>query len=183
MCKQEGKIVFANRIYESKYQGYVRENNNFYKVPLFSELRGNVLAYLYKYDYAELVHQVDNADINHYTFDTLNYSVIGLIEAYDKNGNKKLLDLAQYIVEKILTVDDGLEYVKINRWQIKKRVAELDDTDKQELNEILESTDNLQIKCGACALLNRKAEANDYLQMMSEEDREILRGFPIGKYL
>ena len=93
------------------------------------------------------------------------------------------MDLSQYIVEKILTVDDGLEYVKINRWQIKKRVAELDDTDKQELNEILESTDNLQIKCGACALLNRKAEANDYLQMMSEEDREILRGFPIGKYL
>lgn len=183
ICKQEGKIIFANRIYESKYQGYVRENNNFYKVPLFSELRGNVLAYLYKYDYAELVHQVDNTDINHYTFDTLNYSVIGLIEAYDKNGNKKLLDLAQYIVEKILTVNDGLEYVKINRWQIKKRVAELDDTDKQELNEILESTDNLQIKCGACALLNRKAEANDYLQMMSEEDREILRGFPIGKYL
>lgn len=181
--KQNGKIVFANRVYESKYQGYVRENNNFYKVPLFSELKGNILAYLYKYDYGELIRQVDNADINYYTLDTLNYSIIGLIEAYDRNKNKKLLDLAQYIVEKLLTIADNLEYVKINRWQIKKRITELDNTDKQELTEILESTDNIQIKCAACALLNRKVEANDYLQMMSKEDREILRGLPISKYL
>lgn len=183
ICKQDGKIIFANRIYENKYQGYVRENSNFYKVPMFSGLRGDILAYLYKYDYAELIHQVDNADINFYTFDILNYSVIGLIESYDKNGNKKLLDLAQYIVEKILAVNDKLEYVKLNRWQIKKRVIDLDDTDRQELIGILESTDNLQIKCGICALLDRKAEANNYLQMLSEEDREILKGFPIGKYL
>ncbi len=94
-----------------------------------------------------------------------------------------VLDLAQYIVEKILAVNDKLEYVKLNRWQIKKRVIDLDDTDRKELIGILESTDNLQIKCGICALLDRKAEANNYLQMLSEEDREILKGFPIGKYL
>ena len=54
---EHDKVQFVNRIYESKYQGYITTNDNHYKVPMFCDMKRDVLGHLYRYDYADLLYR------------------------------------------------------------------------------------------------------------------------------
>lgn len=173
-----------NRIYESKFQGYINNEENYYKVPMFCDLKNDVLGHLYKYDYADLMHQVDNTDFNVYTLETMNYAVIGLIGAYDISCEKKLLEVAEYIIKKMYTVDDSIIYARINEWQIIKRKGELSDSDKNEIKNLIhEYQEDNQILCGLYALLDDRKKAQEYLNRLPQSERDVFVTFPIYKYV
>lgn len=181
---EQNNIQFANRIYESKYQGYVMVNDNHYKVPMFCDLKSDVFSHLYKFDYDDLIHQVDNTEFNIFTLETMNYAVIELICAYDISGEAKLLDVAEYILKKMYLVDDSLIYAQMNEWQILKRKDRLMDVDKNKMRKLLdEYEEDNQVLCGLYALLDDKKTATEYLNKLSQGDREVFTTFPIYKYV
>lgn len=177
---EDGKIQFTNRIYESKYQGYVKNGEKYYKVPMFCDLTSDIFGHLYKFDYADLRHQVENTDYVLETLEALNYAVIALISAYDECKEEELLNIAMYILTKMYQVDNSLIYARMNEWQIKKRKGTLSDIDKDEIEKILAmNSDNYQILCGLCALLDKKEEAYEYLNKISESEKKEFLTFPI----
>lgn len=181
---EQDNIQFVNRIYESKFQGYINNEENYYKVPMFCDLKNDVLGHLYKYDYADLIHQVDNTDFNVYTLETMNYAIIGLIGAYDISCEKKLLEVAEYIIKKMYTVDDSIIYARINEWQIIKRKGELSDSDKNEIKNLIhEYQEDNQILCGLYALLDDRKKAQEYLNRLPQSERDVFVTFPIYKYV
>lgn len=181
---EHNNIQFANRIYESKFQGYVLVNDNHYKVPMFCDLKSDVLGHLYKYDYADLIHQVDNSDFNLFTLETMNYAVLELIGAYDISGETKLLDVAKYILEKMYLIDDSFIYAHMNEWQILKRQNKLTNTEKSKIKMLLNDYqgDN-QILCGLYALLDDKKRAMEHFEKISQADRDVFATYPIYKYI
>lgn len=181
---EDDKIQFANRVYESRYQGFIEDNGNYYKVPMFCDLKSEIFGHLYKYDFADLLHQVDNADFNTSTLETLNYAVIGLIGAYDIAGEKQLLEVAKHIISKMLAVDDAIIYARINEWQIMKRQDSLTDSELEIIkSKIQDYSEDNQILCGLYALLDDKKLAQEYLNKIPEVDREVFVTFPIYKYV
>ena len=180
---KKGNILFVNRIYEGKYQGHIIYENSHYNVPMFSEINGEVLAKLYKYDYADLYYQIDNSDFNEYTYPTLNYSAICFIRAYDITGNIKLLDIAEYILKKLLDNQDKSNEVILNNIQVKKRRNTMTDSDIRLLKKLAEETDNAQLLCGIYALLDEKKLAQEYFNTLEENIRKDFVKYPICKYL
>lgn len=181
---EHDKVQFVNRIYESKYQGYITTNDNHYKVPMFCDMKRDVLGHLYRYDYADLLYQVDNAEFNVYTLEILNYAVIELIGAYDISREEKLLEIAEYIIKRMYSVDDTIIYARMNEWQILKRQDKLIDVHRNVIKNFLkEYQDNNQILCGLYALLDDKKTAKNYLNKLQKEDRDVFVTFPIYKYV
>lgn len=181
---EHNNIQFANRIYESKYQGYVRINDNYYKVPMFCDLKSDILGHLYKYDYADLMHQVDNSDFNPLTLETMNYVVLELIGAYDISGEERLLDVAKYVLEKMYLIDDSLIYARMNEWQILKRQNKLTNIEKSKIKMLLNDyKGDDQILCGLYALLDDKKRAVEHLEKVSQADRAVFVTYPIYKYI
>ncbi|MBQ2982424.1 MAG: hypothetical protein IJD58_09950 [Lachnospiraceae bacterium] len=182
--KEKGeKICFANRLYESKYRGYIKNDDKYYNLPMFTDLRGDVLGYLYKYDYNEFYHQVNNTDYNTYTLDNINNSVLGLIEAYDINGDIRLLDLGNYVIEKLKEINDSLVYVKINHWQIKKRLKMLSEEDIENIKYMRDTIDDNEQLCGINILLDDKVAAYQCLKKIPEDVRKVFITYPICKFL
>lgn len=180
---ESGQIQFTNRIYESKYQGYVNNGEKYYKVPMFCDLSSDIFGHLYKYDYADLYHQVENTDFVIETLEILNYAVISLIGAYDECGEDELLNIAMLILTKMYAVNDSLIYARMNEWQIKKRKGTLSDEDKNEIEKLLtKNSDNYQILCGLCALLDKKEKAHEYLNKIPENEKKEFLTFPICKF-
>ncbi len=187
IVKDGEKISFANRIYETKYQGYaINDKDERFKVPMFSEIRGNILGNLYRYDFADLKHQIDVSDFNIYTFNILNNVAVNLIESYDINSDEHLLDLAYYVLKKLLEVDifeDQILLVQINIMQIKKRKNKLSEDDIKFLQDKKANEKSIMILSAVCILLGDNIEAKNYLSQLSESDKENIVSRPIYKLL
>lgn len=181
--KHDGKICVANRIYEAKYRGYVKQDDLYYTVPMFCSFKGSEIAKLYKYDYADLFHQVEMSDYNEVTTETLNLAALSFIEAYDINGNEKLLEIASTILNKILEFDDTLVHIKINIWQIKKRLDILSDDIKEALQRMKKEVDDNSVLCGINILLDETKEAKQIIDNMPENDKELFLSYPIAKFI
>ena len=185
ICKdRKGEIQFINRIYESRYQGYVKVDAKQYKVPMFCDLPKEIFGRLYKYDYADLRYQVENTDYNFNTIGTLNNAVIALIGAYDISNESELLEIAEMMLNKMQEVDSTIIYAHINEWQIKKRKNILSNDDLNKMNNLLRNNDkDAQVNCAIYALLDDKENAQKYFNNMSEKEKENFIEFPIYKYV
>ncbi len=182
--KENDEVIFTNRVYESRFQGFVVDNDTeHYKVPMFCGLRGKVLGNLYKYDFADLNYQIDNSEINTFTIDTLNIAAIGLIEAYDVNSDKRLLYLALSIYKRIVEFSPDALYIKVNVWQIKKRLDTLEELDINELRRAKISESDAQILCAVYLLLDDKVAANEYFDKIGSKEKEEFLSYPICKFL
>ena len=184
ICKDEdGEIQFVNRIYESRYQGYVKVNEKHYKVPMFCDMSKDVFGHLYKYDYADLRYQVENTDFNSETISTLHSAVIALIGAFDVSNEIELLNIAELILNKMYAVDGTIVYAHINEWQIMKRKNTISDDEISKMKNMLAQYDDIEIKCAIYALLDDKESAQQYFNRMPEKDKEEFREFPIYKFV
>lgn len=180
---KEGNISFINRVYESKYQGHIIYDNKHYKVPMFSDMSGEILAKLYKYDYADLYYQIDNSQFNKYTYQTLNNIALCFINAFDITENIKLLDIAEYIFKKLIDNKDNSNEVILNSIQVKKRRNKMTYDDINFLKNLARKTDNTKLFCGIYALLDEKELARKYFYYLDEEEKNNFKKYPIYKYL
>ena len=151
--------ILINRIYTHTHQTLnTDDNGNYYKVPSFSHIDGNVLGNLFYYDYNYFAEQIRKAEVNDFTVNTLNHASIVIIQAYDLNGDIQLLELAKLLQEKIKNHEQMGDICLINILQIKKRIEKLSEEDKRDLTNI--TSCDLQILFGISVLLNdlEKAE-------------------------
>lgn len=185
VCKdKKGEIQFVNRIYENRYQGYVKVGVNHYKVPMFCDISKDIFGHLYKYDYADLRYQVENTDYNLDTIGTLHSAVITLISAYDISNQNELLEIAELILRKMYSVDNTIVYAHINEWQIMKRKNTLSNEDIDKMEKMVENNDeDAGIKCAVYALMDDKENAQKYFEKMSEKEKADFREFPIYRYV
>ena len=109
--------------------------------------------------------------------------LLEVLKAYDEMivKDEALMELAENIC-KYVDSANMLAYKEsqvLNRCQIKKRKARLDINDKRELVALTEASYPLDIRCGACLLLDEEEKAQEYFdQMDAEKQKEFLK-YPI----
>lgn len=176
-CDEKNDIVTV--LYTNKYESFVKsEQEQYFKVPLFTYIQKHVLGklYYYNYNYNYFYNQIDKADYNVYTIDTLNYAALNLIAAFDINGDEELLNIAMYQLEKICEVENR-HYFIINKIQIRKRLGVLGIDDIETLQNM--KSDDLQIQYGINVLLDNKDKAQWCYEHLDIETQNFLKEYPI----
>ncbi|MEZ3468114.1 MAG: hypothetical protein K1W40_06605, partial [Schaedlerella sp.] len=174
-CDEKNDIVTV--LYTNKYESFVKsEQEQYFKVPLFTYIQKHVLGKLYYYNYNYFYNQIDKADYNVYTIDTLNYAALNLIAAFDINGDEELLNIAMYQLEKICEVENR-HYFIINKIQIRKRLGVLGIDDIETLQNM--KSDDLQIQYGINVLLDNKDKAQWCYEHLDIETQNFLKEYPI----
>lgn len=177
-----GFCEIRNAIYTTSNMFYVTENEeDYYRVISFGYLDKAVVDDLYTYDYESLMSQIEIADINDLTRETLNMAVLRMIQAYDVCGEKRMLVAAEKLCDKI---QDGSSLYKVNSLQIKKRKEELTDADLAALDTIRNENDgNDNVICAVDILKGDNASAQGILANMAEEQRKAFMDWPIYNLL
>lgn len=171
------KNDMMNALYTNKHQSFVKnDQGEYFKVPLFAHIQKHVLGNLYYYNYSYFYNQVDKADYNTYTINMLNQAALNLISAYDINKDTELLNIAMLQLQKISIVEDK-EYIRINIFQIKKRLGELSSEDIESLRNM--RSDDLQTEYGINVLLGDRDKAKWYFEQIDAEIQSFLAEYPI----
>lgn len=171
------KNEMVSALYTDKFQSFIEnEREEYFRVPLFTRIQKHVLGNLHYYNYNYFYNQVDLADYNVYTTDTLNQAALSLVAAYDINGDAELLNIAMYQLEKISLIEKK-DYIEINKFQIKKRRDGLQPEDIEILKNM--KTDDLQIRYGINVLLDDRDAAKWCYEKMDKETQDFLAEYPI----
>lgn len=127
-----------------------------------------------------------NIDIIKKSFDSPEYSeetclrynlwLLELIKAYDESNEKKWLEFAEYLIDKILKFSSSPVYI-INKLQIIKRIRNLNQEEKDELYEIKENEKDDMIQCGIAILLDNSSDFERHFNKL--ENKEEFKKFPI----
>ena len=173
-----GENKLFNAIYTTGYQPYVaNKNNEHFKVPTYACIAKHVMEALYEYKYDFFYEQFENADINIDTENALICAALNLIHAYDGTKDERLLEVADYILKKLIEILGQDDYLMINELQIKKRLSGLDETDKKTLSAI--ESDDFMLLCGKYILLDSKGEFKKYFKKLTEDEQKMFSDFPI----
>lgn len=153
------------------------KNNLDDKVPV--QIKGHIdkEEKYYYYNYDCFYKQIDSADVNSYTLDSLNHTALRLIQAYDISGDEKLLDIAEYQLKKIEEFEKDKIYYIINMLQIIKRRGSFNNKEIMILKGL--DTGNLQEKFGINVLLEDKKKARIIYNQMKQEEQKFISKYPI----
>lgn len=176
--KDDGSIDLCNALYTRKTQTAIKSaNGEYYKTPLFANLKADVLANLYYYNYDYFYEQIDESDVNEATVSCLNDAALRLMQAYDINKDKNLLNIAEYVLQKIACLEGQKIYFLINMFQVKKRQGLLNDKDILALKTI--PAENAGESFGISVLLEDKEKADFYFEQITEDERKLIVNYPI----
>ena len=103
---------------------------------------------------------------------------IKLISVFDINGNEEFLRLADYLLQKIESVQSQ-EFFIMNRLQIKKRLGAWGKTEIDIIESI--TLEDVESQFGKSVLLGDKESADKQFALMSPEMQEQYRTYPIYK--
>ncbi len=177
---KDGTIELINALFSAEKRAittrFDEDSDEPYTLPVFVYCNAETLANLYKYDYDSLYAQIDLATISEKTLDRLNFEVLKLIQVYDINGDEHFLKLADYLSQKIENVLHHEHFI-MNRLQIRKRLGVWGDKEAAELNEISSNANDTMF--GKSVLQGNKIAADKYYGLMSAEEQEAYREFPI----
>ncbi len=99
------------------------------------------------------------------------------MQAYDINGDKKLLDIAEYQLEKVEDFEKDKIYYKINMLQIIKRRGLFSNKEIMILKGL--NTENLQEMFGIDVLLEDKEKTRKIYGQLNKEEQEFIAEYPI----
>ncbi len=133
--------------------------------------------------FGDILNSIKGIDRNSETMTKANGLLMELLKAYDHCKRQIILDTA-YDLSKWLfeTDDDNLpyEFRLLNYLQVKKRMAELDDKDKELLKSVINNcSDKPDVLVGSYLLLNQCLTAEIYFDKMEEKQQEEFKTFPI----
>ena len=112
------------------------------------------------------------------TCERYNLWLLEVLKAYDKSKNIKLLNFAEFLINKIISFDYS-EMYEINKMQIIKRKRALSKEEKEKLYIIKDNNEELAIQCAIAILLDNQSDFERYFNKMKEEEKEIFKKFPI----
>lgn len=116
------------------------------------------------------------------TCERYNLWLLELIKAYDESKDKKWLEFAEFLNNKILNNNKSNAYI-INKLQIIKRKRELLPEEKDILYEIKETDNNRMIQCAVAILLDNKSDYEKNYSKLEEKEKKIFIKFPIYNLL
>ena len=132
----------------------------------------------------EMIEVISKYNFSKEEYQLLNFQVLDVIKAYDKTNNGNLLYYALFLTNLLLEKDSGVrEVYYVNYCQILKRTDKLTQEEIEKLIEIRESTDKLDIKLCCNALMDNKVETSILLNKLDNDTKDILKGYPISKYI
>ena len=121
-----------------------------------------------------------------------NYDVLAMIQAADALQNtdsdkwSKLLECANNLTEWLIKNDIHSEHIPAhicNKLQIIKRQRELSESEISQLETMYQDGSVSKfIKAGVLLLLNRQDEFSKLFGVLSNEEQDMLQGFPIWKF-
>lgn len=117
-------------------------------------------------------------------YQLLNFQVLHSIKAYDKCCNVNLLEYALYLTNLLLEKDkEHSEIYQVNYYQILKRKNELKQKDIENIINLRNQTNNDDIKLCCNALIDNRIETDLLIKKLDKDTLDILREYPISKYL
>jgi hypothetical protein len=124
---------------------------------------------------------------NAYNMDRLNWQLLELIKAYDKDPRPELKDIIENISEWLLeNLDDQeLQYEVrlLNRLQVIKRQRDLNQSEMKKLNDIAQSPgERDDVLAGTYLLMGNPVLADVYLARLDENMRNEFLQYPIYKF-
>ena len=136
-------------------------------------------------NYDEMKNSFKNIEYNKDNKILINAQVLNLIDIYDENNNKDLLDYSMWLTNNLLTHsnEEDKHIYFINRCQILKRLDSISKEDKEELFKIKENTTDSLTKISCNLLLDNKEDANIIISKLDENALATLKEFPISKYI
>lgn len=167
---------------------YLIENGTMYFVIIFNKNNEFKIFYidLLPYNLRKLLKEEVNGknEIKENEETLINMQALEAILAYDENKNKKLLEYANFLLDKIINIESMHEIAIINKCQIKKRLGKLTLDDKFELMKIFEKKkDNLIYSISINLLIDKKEDAKKELENLTEYEKEEYLKYPISIFL
>ena len=166
---------------------YQDENGDYQRVSQYSILKAD--------DYLNLANARYNVVLpsflafrdNSVNIDRLNWQLLELIKAYDKDPRPELMDVMEAISEWLLdNLDDQelpYEVRLLNRLQVIKRQRDLNQSEMQKLNEIAQNPgERDDVLAGTYLLMGNPVLADIYLARLDENMRNEFLQYPIYKF-
>ncbi len=185
--KDDGQI-FVKSIWNSdinKKYIFMREdsnNNKFESTNIYDFL--NKEAYLSDdINYDEMKKYYDSTELKENEEISINMQALEVILAYDECGDIKLLNYADYLLNKILQINEIYDIAFINKCQIKKRLNTLTIDDKYKLMKINESNKEIIYQISIDLILDKQEEAIIKFEELTEAEKKEYLKFPIAKFL
>lgn len=123
-----------------------------------------------------------NVDYSEASLVKINEFFLEVLKAYDYKKDKSLLNLANYIIDKILKYSQEDVYI-INKMQVILRERKLTKDEKTTLYRIKEKNNEKQIQLAIAILLNNTSDYEMYLEELSAEEKEFFYKFPIANLI
>ena len=152
-------------------------NKKMYKLPLLIAEEAGILANLYVYKYDLFRKQIEETEINQFTYDQILGRLLVLINVYDLNGDEEFLALAERLLKRLQEFATT-DYVTLNLLQIKERRVGLDETDKVSLMEM--NDDDIYKQFGKSVLLKDKTSAETWMAKFTSKEKEEYETYPIN---
>lgn len=171
------------------YQGKERINASIY-----SYLQNdNLWSKIDNVDYEGLLPSaIKSVDENAHCFELLNLDVLAMLSAADTLETEEpkkrstLLEECYKLNDWLLKHDlegDRLMVHKCNKMQIIKRQRAFDESEVSEMRHILENDEISNIyKAGFCLLLENKDGFNSYYNQLTDDEKQMLKKYPIWRY-
>ena len=123
-----------------------------------------------------------NTDFSSASLAKINELLLEILSAYDCKKDDNLLDLANFIIDKVLQHSKEDVYL-INQMQIIKRQRELTKEEKMILYKIKKENNDKQIQLGLAILLDNKSDYEIYSEELTQEEKESFSKFPISNLI
>jgi hypothetical protein len=171
------------------YQGKERINASIY-----SYLQNdNLWSKIDNVDYKGLLPSaIKSVDENAHCLELLNLDVLAMLsaadtlETEDPKKRSTLLEECYKLNDWLLKNDlegDRLMVHKCNKMQIIKRQRAFDENEVSEMSQILENDEISNIyKVGFCLLLENKDGFNNYYNQLTDDEKQMLKKYPIWRY-
>ncbi|GAA6310363.1 DUF4365 domain-containing protein [Intestinibacter bartlettii] len=180
-------IFIENNLKEKKSKLYnvlsnkmeVYENTIGIKIPLILYLDESVLSNLYYIDFSMMRRKIEKLDLNEdNSIGIINNFLLNLIKCYDDTNNYEYLNLSLILSKRMYKKVDKF-YVKLNYFQVLKRMDKLETIHYDILENILEETKENTIILAANILLENKYNCKKIISDLSQEKLENFKHFPI----
>lgn len=161
---------------------YYNENKEEILVSPYIRMKKNELIEYSNINIEVIKETFNSLDDREETIERYNLWMLEVLKAYDENSDDRLLDLAEYINDKIMEHRES-DVDTINKMQILKRKGVLGDDEKDILYELREKNNDVMIQCAIGILLNNKSDYERYFSKLDEKQKSEFKEFPIYKLI
>lgn len=130
-------------------------------------------------DYEDLINDMMKYE-NEGNYSRCNLNMLEMLKAYDENKNDKLLEVAIQIAHWLSKKESFNDFSKINLYQCYRRKRSLEQSEEDELLDLIEkSSNNYSNIVGAYILLDNVKLVNRYLKRLPVDEQTLFKEYPI----